>query len=277
MGKIIMKAAANHLTSVTLELGGKSPVIVDQTVNINDAAEKIAWGKFLNNGQTCVAPDYILAHKSVANSLIEALKAATDKQFKGKANSIADSADYARLVNTKHFSRLSEMLQSSVAAGAKVEYGGQSMEEDNYMAPTIVSNAPLDSPLMQEEIFGPILPIVTYENLTEAIDHINSFPKPLALYYFGKSKKHRRNILEQTSSGAVCINDCVLHFNHANLPFGGVNNSGIGKSHGRHGFEAFSNEKPVLKQRVGITSSKFIYPPYTPRVRKIIELMLRYF
>lgn len=277
VGKVIMRAASAHLTSVTLELGGKSPVVVDETVNVKDAAEKIAWGKFLNNGQTCVAPDYILVHKSVEDKLISALKNATDKQFKGKEKSIENSPDYARLVNSRHFTRLSEMLSSSIDTGAKVEYGGESTEEDRYLSPTIVSNVPLDSPLMQEEIFGPILPVVTYDNLEEAIEHINKFPKPLALYYFGKSRKNQKAVIGQTSAGGVCVNECVLHFNHANLPFGGVNNSGIGKSHGKHGFEAFSNEKPVLKQRIGYTSSKFIYPPYTSSVKRIIELMVRFF
>lgn len=277
VGKIIMRAASEHLTSVTLELGGKSPVVVDETVNIKDAADKIAWGKFLNNGQTCVAPDYLLVHESKADSLISAIKEATENQFKGSSSSIRESPDYARLVNGRHFKRLVDMLSKSVKDGAIIEYGGESFEEEKYLAPTIVSNVPMDSPLMEEEIFGPILPVVTYNNLEEAIDLINDRPKPLALYYFGNSRKNQKTVLNQTSSGATCINECVLHFNHANLPFGGVNNSGIGKSHGKHGFEAFSNEKPVLKQRVGMTSSKFIYPPYTSRVKRIIDLMIRYF
>ncbi|MEM8861937.1 MAG: aldehyde dehydrogenase family protein, partial [Chloroflexota bacterium] len=277
VGKIVMKAAAAHLTSVTLELGGKSPVIVDGDVDIKDAAEKISWGKFINNGQTCVAPDYLLVHESIAKDFTSALIKSTEKQFRGRAKSIEESSDYARLVNDKHFIRLVEMLDISVSSGTKVEFGGESNGTTRYLAPTIVSQVPLNSPLMSEEIFGPILPILTYKNLEDAISQINKFPKPLALYYFGRSKKNQKSVLHQTSSGGVCINECVLHFNHANLPFGGVNNSGIGKSHGRHGFEAFSNEKAVLKQRVGLTSSKFIYPPYTPSVKRIIDLMVRYF
>ncbi len=277
VGKAIMKAAAEHLTSVTLELGGKSPTVVDANVNIGDAAKKIAWGKFMNNGQTCVAPDYVLIHKSVKKSFIEALRDQTEKMFNGKGNDFVQSEDYARIVNERHYKRIQELVQDAVKKGASVAFGNETRAEDNFISPTVLTDVSPDTEIMEEEIFGPVLPVVEYENFDDVIDIINRKPKPLALYYFGRSKKRRKKLISSTSSGGVCINDCVLHFGHPNLPFGGVNNSGIGKSHGKYGFLAFSNEKAVLKQRVGFTTTKMVYPPYTKRVRSILHLLKRYF
>ncbi|MBL6447450.1 aldehyde dehydrogenase family protein [Fulvivirga sp. 29W222] len=277
VGKVIMKAAAEHLTSVTLELGGKSPAIIDQSTNLKDAAEKIAWGKFINNGQTCVAPDYVLIQNTVADAFAEHLIGAVKQQFDSKKQGFDISTDYARIVNQKHFNRINELIKDALEKGAELIMGGEAKADENFIPPTVLTSVSDKAAVMEEEIFGPVLPIRTYENIDDAIEFINSKPKPLALYYFGKHSSNKKLILNSTSSGAVCINDCVLHFNHPNLPFGGVNNSGIGKSHGWHGFMAFSNEKPVLKQRVGLTTSKTVYPPYNNRVQQVVNLLMKYF
>ncbi len=276
VGKIVMRAAAEHLTSVTLELGGKSPAVIDQNTNIGDAAEKIAWGKFLNNGQTCIAPDYLLVHESIKDRFLEELKAKVQVQFNANGNGFHNSPDYGRIVNRNHYNRLNELLQDALAKGAHLVMGDNAIEEDNHMSPVILKNVPMDTRVMEEEVFGPILPVVTFSSLDDALQIINAKPKPLALYYFGKSSKAKKRMLHETSSGGVCINDCVLHFTHTNLPFGGVNNSGIGKSHGYYGFMAFSNEKGVLKQRIGLTSSKMIYPPYTKFSKTIVSIIKKY-
>ena len=262
---------------MTLELGGKSPAIVDQTCNLKDAAEKIAWGKFINNGQTCVAPDYVLAHHSVADALKEHLITAARQLFDSQKEGFDLSADYARIVNRKHYDRINELISDALENGAEIAMGGETKPDENFIPPTILTGVSENATVMEEEIFGPVLPIQTYDKIEEAIEFINGKPKPLALYYFGRHSSNKKLILNNTSSGAVCINDCVLHFNHPNLPFGGVNNSGLGKSHGWHGFMAFSNEKPVLKQRVGLTTSKTVYPPYNNRVRQIVNLLMKYF
>lgn len=277
VGKIVMAAAAKHLSSVTLELGGKSPVIVDETANIKDAAEKIAWGKFLNNGQTCLAPDYLMVHSKVREQFIDHLINYTQLLFDKKLEGFDKSPDYARIVNEKHYSRLNELIEDALAHDGKLEMGGTCSPESNFIPPTLISNVAPDARIMQEEIFGPVLPIISYDDLSDTIELINSKPKPLALYYFGRSGKHRNQILKQTSSGAVCVNDCVMHFGQHNLPFGGVNNSGMGRTHGRFGFESFSNIKPVLKQRVGFTPTKTIYPPYTKTVAQLIDKMIKFF
>jgi len=276
VGKIIMSSAAEHLSSVTLELGGKSPTIIDKTANISDTAEKIAWGKFLNCGQTCVAPDYILIEESIKDKFIETLKAYIQKQYDSNLEGFDKSTDYTRIVNNKHFKRISHLIEDSLESGATLEMGGTLQSDGNFIPPTILSNVSSDSKVMEEEIFGPVLPIITYTEIDEAIAMINSKPKPLALYFFGRNKSVRKKVLSNTSSGGACINDCVLQFSHTNLPFGGVNNSGIGKSHGKYGFQSFSNEKGVLKQRVGVTGIKSLYPPYNRKVKMVIKAMLKF-
>lgn len=277
VGKIVMGEAAKNLSSVTLELGGKSPVIIDKTANLKDAAEKVAWGKFLNCGQTCLAPDYLLVHKDNKEAFIDHFKAFVQLQFDKDLQGYHNSPDYARIVNDKHYNRINGLIKEAIDKGAKIEIGGQPDEQENFIPPTVLSNVASDAKLMEEEIFGPVLPVITYSSLDEAITMINQKPKPLALYFFGRSRKNRKQVLAQTSSGGACVNDCVVQFSHHNLPFGGVNNSGIGKSHGYHGFLAFSNEKGVLKQRIGLTASKSIYPPYTATVRRLIDAMIKYF
>jgi aldehyde dehydrogenase (NAD+) len=277
IGKLVMKAAAEHLTSVTLELGGKSPTIVTPSAHVKQAAQRIAVTKFINNGQTCIAPDYILAHESVADAFVESLKEQIPALFGGNNKHIASSPDYARVVNEKHFARLSGLLQEAESKGAKVEVGGDLDFAQRFFSPVVLTNVPGQARIMEEEIFGPILPVLTYRSLDEAIHYINSKPKPLALYVFGNDRKEIRRVKNETSSGSVCINDCAIQFLHPNLPFGGVNTSGIGKSHGKYGFLAFSNEKPVLRQRNGLTAFRFFYPPYTPGVQRMINWVLKLF
>ncbi len=277
IGKVVMKAAAANLTSVTLELGGKSPTIIDATANLADAAKRLAFGKFLNNGQTCIAPDYILVDQKIKNEFVEALRKAVLKLF-GEQDSISEnSPHYGRIVNDRHFNRVNTLIQDALQKGARLEMQGNVNAKTNFIHPMILSDVPKDSFLMEEEIFGPVLPILTYASVDEAIQLVNSKPKPLALYIFSSSRKFRENILSQTSAGTVVINDCVLQFTHPNLPFGGVNNSGIGKSHGYYGFMAFSNEKPVLRQKRGFSSLYFLYPPYTPSMKKLVDILLRWF
>ena len=277
IGKVVMKAAAENLTSVTLELGGKSPTIVTQSANVREAAQRIAVTKFINNGQTCIAPDYILAHQQVAGDLIKQLKEQIPALFGGPDKNIADSRDYARIVNEKHFARLSDLLREAESKGAKVETGGEMDFSKRFIYPVVLSNVSRQSRVMEEEIFGPILPIITYTTLDEAIEFVNNKPKPLALYIFGTNRSEIGRIKNETSSGSVCINDCAIQFLHPYLPFGGVNTSGIGKSHGYYGFLAFSNEKPVLRQRRGFTAFRLFYPPYTKGVQRMIDWVLKLF
>jgi len=277
VGKIIMKAAAQHLSSVTLELGGKSPAIVDSQTDLNDTAEKIIYGKFLNCGQTCIAPDYVLVHESLKEAFLIKLKEQIEKMFNPGNKGIENSKDYSRIVNGKHFQRIKGLMADAEQKGAMTYFGGNCIEEENFFEPTVITNLTEDMDLMQEEIFGPILPVLGFADLEEAISYINIKPKPLALYVFSNNKDTFKRVLQETSSGGAVINDCALHFLQNELPFGGVNNSGIGKSHGYFGFLAFSNQKAVLKQRVGMTASKPLYPPYGIIGQKIIDGLLKWF
>ncbi|SNS07719.1 aldehyde dehydrogenase (NAD+) [Belliella buryatensis] len=277
VGKIIMKAAAEHLSSITLELGGKSPAIIDSRANLKDAAEKIVWGKFVNCGQTCIAPDYILVQSDVKSAFLETLVQALKNMYDAKGKGIEASKDYARLVNEKHLKRLQHLLSDASIKGAYTYFGGQIHAAEKYFEPTILTDLTADMEIMQEEIFGPILPVMEYQTLNEAIAYINQNPKPLALYVFSKSSDVIDQVNTSTSSGATVANDCVLHFLQNELPFGGVNNSGMGKAHGHFGFLAFSNEKAVLKQRIGLTATKPLYPPYGITGKKITQLLLKWF
>lgn len=237
-GKEVMLAASEHLTPVVLELGGKSPCIVDYRCDVNAAAKKIAWGKFLNAGQTCVAPDYLLVHSSLEQPLIEALKRHITA-FYGEDPSL--SPYYPRIISQNALMRLKSYL-----GDGDIVYGGETKDDERFMAPTIMRNVKPGSAVVEDEIFGPILPVLTYDALSEAIDYINARPKPLALYFFGKSEKGME-VIGKTSSGGVCINDVVMHLANCNLPFGGVGNSGMGKYHGKYSFMVFSNERALLK------------------------------
>jgi aldehyde dehydrogenase (NAD+) len=276
VGKIVMEAAAKNLSSVTLELGGKSPVIIDKTANLKDAAEKIVWGKLLNCGQTCVSPDYLFIQESVKEPFLEHLKYFLETLFKQPGEDFKESPSYARIINKKHYQRLCQALSTAIEDGASLVYGGDVGETDRFISPTVVDNVPLHTTLMREEIFGPILPVNTFKNHEEVIQYINGQPKALSLYLFSKDKRIQKRYRLETSSGTACVNDVVVQFQHPHLPFGGVNESGIGKSHGHFGFLAFSNEKAWLKQRVGFTSPKLLYPPYTSVKEKLLEFMMKY-
>ena len=277
VGKIVMRAAAENLTSVTLELGGKSPAIIDATANVKDAAKRIAFGKFMNNGQTCIAPDYVLVEEKIRDGFLKELEREVKTLF-GENGSITESSpSYSRIVNSKNFQRINHLVQDAVQRGAKLEITGPVNEVTRFIHPIVLCDVPPDSAIMEHEIFGPVLPVITYQKPDEIIELINGKPKPLALYIFSNNKFFREQILNQTSAGGVCINDCIIQFTHPNLPFGGVNNSGIGKSHGRYGFLAFSNEKPILKQKNGFASPYLLYPPYVPRMKKMVDLLLRWF
>ncbi|RAW03226.1 aldehyde dehydrogenase family protein [Pseudochryseolinea flava] len=276
IGKVVMRAAAENLTSVTLELGGKSPAFVTEKAVIEEAAKRIAVAKFINNGQTCIAPDYVLVHERIFEKFLDALIKQTKKLFLSANETFDTTSNYCRIVNEKHFLRLNALLQDALTKGAKLEFGGQVDQSTRFMHPIVISQIPMDAKLMEEEIFGPILPIVAYKNLDDAISIVNSKPKPLALYIFSKNSEEQQKVLTETSAGGTCVNDCAIHFLHQGLPFGGVNNSGIGKSHGYHGFLAFSNEKPVLKQRHGVTSISPFYPPYTSLTKKLMSFVLKW-
>lgn len=273
VGKIVMTAAAKNLASVTLELGGKSPTIVDKTANIDKAAKKIMWAKFLNCGQICVSPDYVLIDEIVKSQFIESCK----KWLQTFYNDNPKASDsFGRIVTDKHFERLNSYLENAKTLKAKFEVGGQTDGSSKYIEPTIISDLKPEAKLLEEEIFGPILPIVTYENLDMAIAYINSKPRPLALYIYSKSKANTNKILNNTRAGGTCINNSVLHYANHNLPFGGTNNSGIGKSHGFFGFKAFSNERSVLKQHTfGVT--ELLFPPYTGFKEKLAKLTIKWF
>jgi aldehyde dehydrogenase (NAD+) len=271
VGKIVMSAAAKNLTSVTLELGGKSPCIVDETANIKKSAEKIAWGKFINNGQTCVAPDYVLVHKSVEDEFVDAMKSSISEMY---GNDAQKSADYCRIVNNRHFIRLDNLLKEAVEKGANVSAGGQTDSSENYVAPTLLTDVDDSMKIMNEEIFGPILPIVSYTTKEEAITHIKNREKPLAMYINSRKESNIKYFLDNSSAGGTVINDCVIHYGHTEIPFGGVNNSGIGKSGGIWGFTEFSNQRAVMRQKFG--TFKMIYPPYTPSVAKLIRFFVKW-
>jgi aldehyde dehydrogenase (NAD+) len=277
VGKAVMRAAAENLTSVTLELGGKSPAVIDASANINDTAKRIAFGKFLNNGQTCIAPDYVLVEESVQKKFIDALKDQIQKMFGKNENLTENSPDYARIVNRKHFDRLNKIIRDAIDKGAKVELSGPVNSDTNFIHPVILTNVSPNSSVMQDEIFGPVLPIVPFKTVEQVTYLINGKTKPLALYVFSSRKSFQEKIISETSAGSVGINECVLQFTHPNLPFGGVNTSGIGKSHGRYGFLAFSNEKPVLKQKSGFAISYLLHPPYTELRKNLVGLMLKWF
>ncbi len=276
VGKIVMKAAAENLASVTLELGGKSPAIITAASNIREAVQRCAVAKFVNNGQTCVAPDYVLVEKKIATRVVTEMVQQTKKLF-SEAGDFEKSASYCRIVNERHFIRLQALVDEALQQGAKAELSGRSDQSTRFFHPVILTNVSQHARVMEEEIFGPILPIIAYQDIDEAIRIINGKPKPLALYLFNNSRQTTKRVLMETSSGGVCINDSGIHFLHHNLPFGGVNNSGIGKSHGYWGFVAFSNEKPVLRQKAGFTSVRAFYPPYTSFSRKLMDWFLKFF
>jgi aldehyde dehydrogenase (NAD+) len=261
VGREVLLAAASNLTSVTLELGGKSPVIVDKAADVPTAAERIAWGKFFNGGQTCVAPDYVLVHESLAEGFCIALREKIGAFYGSSDEQWRASPDLCRIIDKRNFDRLQNALEEAVRLGAKVEMGHSLDRPNRYIGPTILSNVSCDCALMREEIFGPILPVLSYARLEEAVEFINARPKPLALYIFTRDRQVAESILNETSAGGSAVNNVAMHVLNPNLPFGGTGWSGVGKYHGRFGFEAFSNLRAVMVQG-RFSPARWFYPPY---------------
>lgn len=276
VGKVVMAAAARHLTSVTLELGGKSPTIVDETANLPLAAQTIMWGKFINNGQTCVAPDYLYVHESVRTAFIEECRKVLQARYGHTAAEQQANPDLTRVVNQRHTARIAALLNDAMAHGAELHTGGDIDEASCYIAPTLIGNVAPGSRILEEEIFGPVLPIIGYRDLDQVITDINGGHKPLALYIWSRKQQHIDKVLSSTSSGGACVNHCVAQFAHGNLPFGGVNHSGIGNAHGAYGFKAFSHERGVLRSSP-LMLIKLFFPPYTKQrtmlIRKTVDML----
>lgn len=266
VGKVVMKAASERLTPVTLELGGKSPAIVDQTADIDLAVKRIAWGKLMNTGQTCVAPDYVCVHESVKDEFVKKLTK-TINSFYGK-NAQA-SPDYGRIVSTPHFDRLAELIESE---SDKIIYGGKTDRSNRYIEPTVLDNINWNSPSMEDEIFGPILPIITYQDLPLLLRQIRQLPKPLSAYMFSENERAITFFLEELPFGGGCINDTVSHVGSAHLPFGGVGPSGMNSYHGKYSFETFTHAKSILKKSTKITTN-ILFPPYKNKVKYVRGLL----
>ena len=264
VGKIVAKAAAENLTPVTLELGGKSPCIVDETANLELSARRIVWGKIINAGQTCVAPDYILVHHKMKDTFVKFLIQEIEKALGPNPE---ESADYARIINLKNWQRQLSLLENQ-----KILYGGQSTQDSLYLAPTLLDEPKMDSLVMKEEIFGPILPILSYESKDEIDKIISSFDKPLALYLFSQNKYFIDEVLQKYSFGGGCINDTVIHLVNNNLPFGGVGNSGMGAYHGKLSFDIFSHKKSIVKRGTWL-DLPLRYAPYGDKLKTIRKLL----
>ncbi len=261
VGKIVMEAAAKYLTPVTLELGGKNPTIVEPDVPVKTAARRIAWGKFINAGQTCLAPDYVMVHKTVKNAFIEELEKCIT-EFYGEDP--GKSPDFGRIINGKHFQRITNLI-----GGGRIVAGGKALPEELYISPTVIDDVKPSHRIMQEEIFGPLLPVMEYEDLNRAISYINSKPRPLCMYIFTKRAGIRDKILRNTSAGNVCVNDVILQTAVPSLPFGGVGKSGLGSYHGKYSFDTFTNYKSILKRPYLIRNDKILYPPYEGKLKKL--------
>lgn len=268
VGKIVMQAAAKNLVPVTLELGGKSPVIVDESANIKEAARRIIWGKTLNAGQTCVAPDYLVVHESVKDELVKEMIDAINKYL---GQNIEKNDSFGRIVNEKHFNRIKNMIEKDKAG---IVFGGSMNEKDRYIEPTLIEVNSRDAATMEDEIFGPVLPIMTYRNLDDTISEIRNAPKPLALYLFTRNKNIERKVLKEISSGNVGVNDTISHIANPYIPFGGVGNSGIGGYHGKESFITFSHKKGVLRKPASINNS-VAYPSFTEKQLRLIKRILK--
>lgn len=264
VGKMVMHAAAEHLTPVTLELGGKSPCIVDEDANLELAAKRIVWGKFLNAGQTCVAPDYLLVHRKVKETLVRNMCQAI-RDFYGEEP--LQNPDYPKIINDKHFERLLSYLNTG-----RVLCGGTYLKEKLVISPTLLDQVQWEDPVMEEEIFGPILPIMEFESLDEVIQLVNARPKPLACYYFTGSKAKEEELIRRVPFGGGCINDTVVHVASTHLPFGGIGESGLGRYHGKASFDTFSHQKGIIKQSSKLDIS-VRYPPYQGKLKLITRIM----
>ncbi|MCI2779976.1 aldehyde dehydrogenase [Clostridium perfringens] len=264
VGKIVMKVASQYLTPVTLELGGKSPCIIDKDCKLELAARRIVWGKLLNSGQTCVAPDYLYVHKEIEEEFIKKLEEEIKNQF---GNNPLESEDYSKMVNEREFNRVLSYIDKE-----KLVFGGNYNRKTFQIEPTILKNVTWDDPVMEREIFGPIFPILTFENLDEVLRVVNSKDKPLALYYFSEDKNKIEKVLKSTSSGGVTINDTLVHVSSSYLPFGGVGNSGMGEYHGKYSFDLFSNKKGVMNRKTFL-DLKIRYAPFQNKLTIVKKIM----
>ena len=265
VGRIIAQAAAKHLTPMVLELGGKSPCIVDESADIERSVALICWGKLLNAGQTCTSPDFILVHKAVKDRLIEALKKQINAFF---GDDIKNSPDFGRIINRRHFERLQGLMKDG-----QIVFGGETDENQRYISPTIIDGVTWDSPIMQEEIFGPLIPILTFEKMEEVVAELNKREKPLALYLFTTDKSSEALIINNVSYGGGCINATLMHMLNTNLPFGGVGNSGYGFYQGKWSFETFSHKKSIFNRALSDEPSP-IFPPYSDHVNMLKQIYL---
>lgn len=264
VGRIVMKEAAENLTPIALELAGKSPAIVESDANIDVAARRIVWGKFFNAGQTCVAPDYLLANSKISRRLLDAM-IRTIHQFYGDDPS--ESPDFSRIINESHFDRLARLMSDG-----RILIGGEKDRDKRYIAPTIITGISWEDPIMQEEIFGPILPVLEFEDLDTVLEKISSRPRPLALYCFSSNKSTCQRVLERVEFGGGCINDCVTHLLNPDLPFGGVGESGMGCYHGKYGFETFSHRKSILDKGTWLDIA-LRYPPYAGKLKWMKKIL----
>lgn len=267
IGKIVYQSAAENLTPVTLELGGKNPCIIDETANLDITAGRITWGKFGNSGQTCVAPDYLLVHESIKSALVEKIIAVIKKCY---GENVIDSPDYARIINQNHFNRIVALLKDTT-----ILFGGDVNTSQKFIAPTLLEINSLQAPVMQEEIFGPLLPIITYKNIDEVYKIIAAHPNPLVLYLFSKNKKLAHEIAENVKCGDMTVNEAVLHFGNLFLPVGGIGSSGMGKSQGRYSFDTFSHNKSVVYKKF-VPELQVRYPPYGKNKLKQLKWLFKY-
>lgn len=264
VGKIVAKAAAENLTPVTLELGGKNPCIIDETANLKIAAKRIVWGKFINAGQTCIAPDYLLVHNTIKTEFVDFLKKEITLAYGKKPET---SPDYPRIINAKNWTRLVQMIEAD-----KVIFGGQTNEKEHYISPTLIQETDLDSAIMKEEIFGPLLPILSYQSEADLHAIISRYEKPLSLYVFTKNTAFAEKIIQDYSFGGGCVNDTVVHFSNKRLPFGGVGHSGIGAYHGTLSFDTFSHKKAIVKKAYWL-DLPMRYAPYKNKLKTIKKLL----
>jgi len=274
IGRLVMTAAARHLASVTLELGGKSPLIVDETTDIAEAGRRGMWGKLINAGQTCIAPDYALVPAGRLREFVDSAKAAIASMYGATPDEQRASKSYCRIIDAGGHRRIARLLADSIARGARVEAGGEVDEATRYIAPTLLTNVDWDSPIMSEEIFGPVLPVLPYEKLDDALEQIRRHGKPLAMYVFSRSRDTVEHVLATTTSGGVAVNNTMIHYANPELPFGGVGESGAGSYHGEFGFKTFSHERSIVAQKVGNSTSMF-HPPYTEKKERLLRFVGR--
>jgi aldehyde dehydrogenase (NAD+) len=276
VGKQVMAAAAHHLSSVTLELGGKSPAIVDASANLRLAASNILWAKFTNAGQTCIAPDHVFVHESVKDAWLACCREVLKKAYGESLAEQQANPHLAHMVNARHTARVKALLEDAQERGASVVLGGGVVEAACFVQPTLLDQLPAGCRVLEEEIFGPLLPIVTFRTMDEVVDKINAGPKPLALYIYSQTPAQVDKVLTHTASGGACVNHALLHFLHGNLPFGGVNHSGIGHAHGHYGFKSFSHERAVLRTQVSWAATLMGAGEVHPVLRKCLQPLLKY-